>query len=1106
MVSDWPVVAAALATVLLSATLLSAGPIYGEAITISAFARAMENAPAEESGASISASPRAEDFEGADLLVDAAVDVAMGGTDGRVTAIARATTRQIASHGGETDLAEVWHVEGIDELATLAEGRWPADDGPTEIAVPVAVARTLGIDVGDTLVLAARNGSETYEAAVVGMFTFDDVDDVAWFNDVMVVEGAITSAGNTVHGPLIASRAAVVGQLGSTDLRVTWRVAPDFNTLEVEDISRFSDAMTRIADTLNGRKGGAPGIGNADVINFSTHTRIGERLDTIDRSLTVTSSTILAVVLQLSLLALYALVLTARLVVDTRTTETALARSRGASPTQVAVPAFFEGVLLAIPAILVGPPLAARLVALLGRFGPLSAIGLTIDPSPNRASYLLAAAAAGVAILTLLWPAFRAARAFPDQQKKTRRTSGRSASQKLGIDLALVALLAIAIWQLGELGPRVSATVRGRLGVDPLLVIAPALGLATGVVLALRIIPRLARLAERLVSARVPVVSALALWQVARRPDRYSRSALLLMTAVALGVFASSFSVSWTTSQHDQAAHQVGADAKFLVRRSADALPDFHLRSTLEDSPGISTALPVLQQRGPVTRGVQGRFVVTDAASLATVVRPRPDIAGDLEGLAERMDEGRVSLPAIVLPGEPAALEMVWEVIELQDPDSEEPPEHCPAEPGPFPNCLHGTVFLVIEDGSGLLHRLEAGVVYGGHDPVTLRVDLVDEDGRSPVYPLKLTAVEFTTRAGRFTLQGPRTVTSSVSLHSVEAVGPDGSRDLVVLRSTEAGIATAFTANSELYTRASARFEAGDGLTLVLDSGVAYRRYTNTPSYVTVAVTPGVSSPAASYPVIATDAFLDNDLLEVGMRLNLRPLGVGGAVGEVIGTIPSFPGVDPNPPLVLLIDLPSYQAMKYVPGQTIEGPEEMWLAVSNPNEAIAAVAQPPILGGRIVDRLSVAEDLMADPIAVGTVGAFTVGFVSAAVFAVIGFTISALVSARDREVEFSLLHALGLKRGQLGLWLLLEQAALVAIALLLGLAVGIGIGEFLLPLVTLNQDGSKAVPDLLVIHDWASIWGFQLALLVALGVVLGTLIVLVARRGVASSLRFGDEP
>ena len=113
--------------------------------------------------------------------------------------------------------------------------------------------------------------------------------------------------------------------------------------------------------------------------------------------------------------------------------------------------------------------------------------------------------------------------------------------------------------------------------------------------------------------------------------------------------------------------------------------------------------------------------------------------------------------------------------------------------------------------------------------------------------------------------------------------------------------------------------------------------------------------------------------------------------------------------------------------------------------------------------------------------------------------------AREREIEFSLLHALGLKSGQLARWLLLEQAALVAVALGLGLAVGIGIAEFLLPLVTLNQDGSKAVPELLVIHDWSSIWGFQLALLVTLGVVLGAVIAMVTRRGTASSLRFGDE-
>src|SRR5690554_6352201 len=102
MVSAWPAVAAAPATVLLSAPRPCAGPIYGGVITISAFARAMENTPAEESGVSISASPRAEDFERADRVIDVVIDVAMGGIDGRVTAIARATTPQIASHGGET--------------------------------------------------------------------------------------------------------------------------------------------------------------------------------------------------------------------------------------------------------------------------------------------------------------------------------------------------------------------------------------------------------------------------------------------------------------------------------------------------------------------------------------------------------------------------------------------------------------------------------------------------------------------------------------------------------------------------------------------------------------------------------------------------------------------------------------------------------------------------------------------------------------------------------------------------------------------------------------------------------------------------------------------
>lgn len=1107
MVSDWPVVAAALATVVLSATLLSAGPIYGEAITISAFARAMENAPPEQSGLSISASPPSGDFEGADRLVEDTVAAAMGSAEGRVTAIARASIKEIISDAEDRDLAEIWHVEGIQELATLTAGRWPSEEGPAEVALPAAVAEALGVAPGDTLHLSARgSGPATYDLPVVGVFTVDDVDDIAWFQDPMIIEGSITSGGRVVYGPFIASRDTVVSRLDSDELRVTWRIAPDYNTLQVDDITRFSGAMSRLADTLNARKADAPGIEAPEVINFSLLSRIDERLATIDRSLTVTSSTILAVILQLSLLALYALVLTSRLVVDTRTTETALARSRGASPTQVAVPAFFEGILLAVPAILLGPPLAARLVALLSGFGPLASIDLTIEPRPNLTAYALAAVAAGVSVLALLWPAFRSARAFPDQQKKTRRVSGRGATQKLGIDIALIALLAVAIWQLGELGPRVSATVRGRLGVDPLLVIAPALGLAAGVILALRIIPRLARLSERVVSARVPAVPALALWQVARRPDRYSRSALLLMTAVALGVFASSFSASWTTSQMDQASHRVGADVKFLARRTADSLTDYELRNTLEEIPGVTAAIPVLQIRGPLARGLQGRFLLTDAGALTDVVRPRADVAGDIERLAEEMAAARTSLPSIPLPGEPTALRMVWEATELQDPTTPDtPPQPCP-EVVEFPTCFHGSVAVVIRDGDGAIHRMQAGHVYGGHDPVTLEVDLRGMDGRAPTYPLSLSVIELTTDAGRPLPEGnySSSISAIVSVLSLEAVDGDGSTTALELAPSEVSVGAHLPETSDIFTPPTARLEAGEGLTFAVSPGLSFRRFTGSPTDVTVAVMPGSSRIPLSFPIVVTEA--GGDELVEGARLNLRALGLGQATGVIIGRLPTFPGVEPEPPLVVLVDLPTFQALSYVPGQPIVEAEEYWVAAEDPDEVAAQIGQPPISGGAIVNRQRVTEELISDPIALGTVGAFAIGFTSAAVFAVIGFAISAFVSARERQVEFSLLHALGLKRGQLGRWLLLEQAALVVVSLVLGLGVGLGIGEFLLPLVTLNQDGSQAVPELLVIHEWGSIWGFQMALLITLGVVLGTLVATVARRGVASSLRFGDEP
>jgi hypothetical protein len=86
----------------------------------------------------------------------------------------------------------------------------------------------------------------------------------------------------------------------------------------------------------------------------------------------------------------------------------------------------------------------------------------------------------------------------------------------------LVAVAVIAMLQLRLYGATLTRNTRGTLGVDPLLVAAPAIGLVAGAVLAIRIVPRLAELVERALARTKGLIGSLAARQVAR-PLRYTR-------------------------------------------------------------------------------------------------------------------------------------------------------------------------------------------------------------------------------------------------------------------------------------------------------------------------------------------------------------------------------------------------------------------------------------------------------------------------------------------------------------------------------------------------------------------------------------------------------
>jgi ABC-type antimicrobial peptide transport system permease subunit len=149
--------------------------------------------------------------------------------------------------------------------------------------------------------------------------------------------------------------------------------------------------------------------------------------------------------------------------------------------------------------------------------------------------------------------------------------------------------------------------------------------------------------------------------------------------------------------------------------------------------------------------------------------------------------------------------------------------------------------------------------------------------------------------------------------------------------------------------------------------------------------------------------------------------------------------------------------------------------------------------------------LSTDPVALGIIGALVIGFVAAALFAVVGFMVSAAVSARERITEFALLRALGLSANQLSVWLSLENAVLAAVSLITGTALGLVIAWVVLPFITVTQGAATPFPPVEVDIPWSTIAVLEAIGVVALTLTVGFLAWLLRRIGLASVLRMSED-
>jgi FtsX-like permease family len=1075
--SDRLIVGAAFVTVLLAAALLAAGPIYSEAVALSGLERTLEDAPARDSGLEVSGRIPLEEASSTGERVENGIHRVLG--DG-VAVYRSGASDSYAVPEGEGRPADALAVfgfyDGLEEHASLVAGDWPASSGTgaVDAALPASAAEALGLAPGDEVTLSAI-GDPTKKVVVriSGTYQVEDPRDAFWWGHRLETHGERT-IDFTTYGPFVVTEEAFPSVAGA-EANFAWRAAASPGSFTVAALPGLREDVSTLQRQLN--EGASREI--------TVDTGLVAVLDRTDHLLTVTRSGVLIPSVQLAILAGAALLFLAGLLSERRGLESAIMRSRGAGGEGVAALAVMEGALLAVPAAILAPWVAVFGLQALNHVGPLAQIGLRLDPHVTTTSYVLATLAAVLCVGALALPALRSG-AVTATVAGRGRPRPKSFVQRAGLDLILVTAALIAYWQLRRYGGPVVESVQGRLGIDPLLIAAPALGLLAGAVLALRVVPAAASVVERVASSARGMVAALGTRELARRPQRYARSALLLTLALAIGLFASAYSRTWLASQTDQADYAAAADLRVEPSQRSGSLPALELPGAYASLDGVTSALPVYRDDLDVSDSSgTATLLGIDAKRTAEAVTFREDLASrPLATVLAPLSESRPRLVEVPLPGRPKklALDVNVEVGRLSSDRSF------------FGTGARPSLSVVVRDAGGLLHRLPATGfgVFGARKRIVY--DLAGSGSEGPRYPLSLVAVE-TNVIPSFRVNRP----VSVDVLSVEVAEGSGAFTRIGPPEEPWQVSASQIQDAEQPSRVVRVSSDGFFSLDVLSGSVA-----TFPSRgsVTFTATPGRNAPIRSVPAIATDGFLADTGTDVGARV---PLGPQGPVLAVAGSAKGFPTL-PTAVGGVVVDLPTYTTAEWLTDGTILEPIEWWLDVNGSAAPVAArLAAPPFSSDAVVDRAARARALSTDPVALGISGALYIGFAAAAIFAVIGFAVSSAISAAERKTEFAVLRSVGLSRGQLSGALALEGALTVCLALAAGTVLGVLLAWFVLPYVSLSGEGGRPFPDVIVHFPWRTAALLEGALLLALALVVAVEIRVLARVRLAPALRAGED-
>lgn len=1030
--TGWRLLLASAAAVLLAAAVISAAVIYSEGLAQAGLRHALAQTPPDLKNAQVAVLHRLLDvstYERLRASVEPDVDERLGwlqrGVERYGLSLPVPVVRDRAEAASPQTIlkASPFFFTGFQEHANLVEGQWPgapADggDAPLEVAMGEAAARRLGWEVGALRYLSPLVGDASANVAfvVVGIMAPKDTEDEFWFTNLGHFDVQVVDPDEVVS--LYAHEETVLRGLGGSYPLLGnywWNVFLDADRLTPPQVAPVvSDLEGLEADV------------NEAVPRSYVFSRLAPDLQAFLRRLALARVPVFLFASLVVGALLYYLFLLTGLLSRARGPEAALLRSRGATLAQVGLfIGLGEGVLVSLPAVVLGPVVALALARLL--FSAEQGVGVLSLP-PETFAW-----SGGVGLLGLVVLGAGgfgvAGRGIVEFLRERARPPATPLMHRYFLDLLVLALVGLLWWQIQGRGGFVTARLLGRgVEVDPTLLLAPFLVLLSAGLLFLRAWGPLLRLASRAVEPLGVVWLVHAVRRVARDPVGHGAVAVLLVLTISLGVFGALFGATVLATRQDQALYAVGGDVVVQVASAATTTEEETRRGILA-VPGVSAVSPQLRATGYIGQSGAGAVSV-----LALDPETTPRTMWFRDDLADRSLEAVLRPLTATLPGPKGVpLPAGAEVLALWTRTSEVLP--------PF------TLWARFRDDRGAYASRSLGALDTA-GWTRREVELADLPGYLTP-PFALASVYITGprigggRGGTLAVDDIEVVVAGerVALEGFEGLG-----------SPVAVLPASGTVPDTVAMRAeAARTGAGAvefAWTTPLSEGAR-----------------GFVFPMAPQPLpaVGSAGYTVGQALVVTVRGARIPVAVKGVVRY-------FPTLDPEAASFLILNVEHLrEQMGASPSGRGAEPNVYWVGLdplADRDGVVEALRAGPRGVVRVVDRDREVEEAAGDPLAVaGWRGLALLGMVALVGSSVMGLGLFAWLSVQRARVELAVVRTLGFTRGQVLLFLGVENGVIALAGLALGGALGAWLGRWVLGFLDLAGRGAPSAPPIVISVD-----------------------------------------